>query len=299
MWAQISEILINIVLFAMFVIGLFIYPIFWCICAVVQILRGKPLPPFLGRTSVPVNTGQLDDGIDYFASKERMHSQAVDLLFPKTLLQSLMWKEGGNPNTNDLLLKAEAGLLPNTTNQSDLGKESDESRDRCKAADTNLDTTMYSNVNTVSIVVAVTQSGIEPEIHQLSSSTAENENGNQNLEISTAPESSKSTNVLSEPRPTLAPEQDISDVDVHSHVVKSDKPLPAVPVDISRIPNEIIKKYRDMICVICQEQLSSDTSTEDGVYVRKLTCGHIFHDQCIWKWLVNSKATCPCCNKEL
>lgn len=298
MWTLIGKILLNTLLFTMFVIGLFIYPIFWCIYALVRILRGKPLPPFFGATSVPINPGQFDDGIDYFASKEKMHSLAVDLLFPKTLLQSLMWEEGGNPNTNDLLQKAEAGLLPNTTNQSGLGKEGDESRDGYNAADTKLDPTMDATVNTVSTVVAVTQSGIEPEIQQLSS-TAENENGNRNLETRTASDSSKPTNILPDTSPTLAPEQDISEVDVHSHVIEPEKPPPAVSVDISRIPNDIIQKYRDMICVICQEQLSSDTSTEDGVYVRKLTCGHIFHDQCIWKWLVNSKSTCPCCNKEL
>jgi len=45
-------------------------------------------------------------------------------------------------------------------------------------------------------------------------------------------------------------------------------------------------------CVVCMEEY------ETGGYLRKLSCKHEFHKECIDKWL-ESHFTCPTCKKEL
>jgi hypothetical protein len=44
----------------------------------------------------------------------------------------------------------------------------------------------------------------------------------------------------------------------------------------------------DNICTICLEPC------EDKTQCCSLTCGHTFHSECIWSWLIDHK-TCPIC----
>lgn len=46
-------------------------------------------------------------------------------------------------------------------------------------------------------------------------------------------------------------------------------------------------------CVICQDLL-------DGhVHVRELRCGHVFHAECIEKWLTKCRVFCPVCKSQV
>ena len=45
-------------------------------------------------------------------------------------------------------------------------------------------------------------------------------------------------------------------------------------------------------CSICQDTIDKD------VIVRKMICGHKFHQECVDKWLENN-ANCPICRKNL
>ncbi|KAE8352922.1 hypothetical protein BDV28DRAFT_157473 [Aspergillus coremiiformis] len=46
------------------------------------------------------------------------------------------------------------------------------------------------------------------------------------------------------------------------------------------------------LCAICMD------SFEDEIYIRPLTCGHIFHSACVDPWLTRRRASCPLCNKS-
>mmetsp|Transcript_18356 Transcript_18356/g.52445 ORF Transcript_18356/g.52445 Transcript_18356/m.52445 type:complete len:582 (+) Transcript_18356:294-2039(+) len=46
-------------------------------------------------------------------------------------------------------------------------------------------------------------------------------------------------------------------------------------------------------CSICLDEF------EDGVRIRKLPCGHVFHANCIARWLIERSATCPLCKIDL
>lgn len=60
-----------------------------------------------------------------------------------------------------------------------------------------------------------------------------------------------------------------------------DKKFPIV--DMKKFPNV------DNTCLICRDQIISG---------RLLSCGHMFHDECIKPWLVD-QGTCPACFKEV
>lgn len=49
-------------------------------------------------------------------------------------------------------------------------------------------------------------------------------------------------------------------------------------------------------CSICLESLTTE-SNESCVRIK--ACGHIFHRNCIEKWLRECRACCPLCKKEL
>lgn len=48
------------------------------------------------------------------------------------------------------------------------------------------------------------------------------------------------------------------------------------------------------ICPICFELIDDNVNLR----VRTLSCGHIFHNQCLEEWL-NNNNTCPSCRQEL
>lgn len=59
-------------------------------------------------------------------------------------------------------------------------------------------------------------------------------------------------------------------------------------------PN-FLQKYRETRCNICDKYIA-DEQSGNNVAVRKLPCGHVFHDQCLWKWMVQVSASCPTCD---
>ena len=65
---------------------------------------------------------------------------------------------------------------------------------------------------------------------------------------------------------------------------------------ISRIPKVIYNKNRfgkdDNKCVVCQYEF------KNGEEVTKLSCGHLFHSECVDTWLSKNKV-CPMCHKEI
>lgn len=65
---------------------------------------------------------------------------------------------------------------------------------------------------------------------------------------------------------------------------------------IKRIPKVIYNKSKfrndDNKCVVCQYDF------KNGENVTKLSCGHLFHSDCVDTWLYNNKV-CPMCHKEI
>ena len=65
---------------------------------------------------------------------------------------------------------------------------------------------------------------------------------------------------------------------------------------IKKIPqnryNKNLYKNCDDKCVICQYDF------KDGDIVTKLSCGHLFHSECVDTWLSKNKV-CPMCQKEI
>lgn len=65
--------------------------------------------------------------------------------------------------------------------------------------------------------------------------------------------------------------------------------------DESSVSNSHIKvKYLNLSCAICQSAIENNQTK----LVRKLTCGHMFHDHCIWQWMTLTSATCPICSQK-
>lgn len=85
-------------------------------------------------------------------------------------------------------------------------------------------------------------------------------------------------------------EQDISNVNPYS---KNSFPS----IDPASIPTEFIQKYTSLGCAICQEDLCCDKKLGLNCLVRKLTCNHIFHNECIWNWIANYQPVCPLCKQ--
>lgn len=50
--------------------------------------------------------------------------------------------------------------------------------------------------------------------------------------------------------------------------------------------------HHEKDCTICQENY------KDGEEIVTLPCGHLFHKECIWPWLLRH-ATCPTCRFQL
>ena len=65
---------------------------------------------------------------------------------------------------------------------------------------------------------------------------------------------------------------------------------------IKKIPRFVYQKNKynnlDNKCVVCQYDF------KNGDNITKLTCGHIFHTDCVGTWLENNKI-CPMCHKEI
>ena len=51
-----------------------------------------------------------------------------------------------------------------------------------------------------------------------------------------------------------------------------------------------------MDCSICYESMLTDESDTDVEIIQKLSCGHIYHTECIDKW-ININNTCPICRE--
>ena len=47
-------------------------------------------------------------------------------------------------------------------------------------------------------------------------------------------------------------------------------------------------------CIMCLESLNSGNS-----YIVTTPCGHLFHKDCLKKWLDTGKKTCPKCRTEI
>jgi E3 ubiquitin-protein ligase BIG BROTHER-like protein len=65
---------------------------------------------------------------------------------------------------------------------------------------------------------------------------------------------------------------------------------------IKKIPKIMYNKNRfgkdDNKCVVCQYEF------KNGEEVTKLSCGHLFHSDCVDTWLSKNKV-CPMCHKEI
>jgi hypothetical protein len=53
-----------------------------------------------------------------------------------------------------------------------------------------------------------------------------------------------------------------------------------------------LEELGDEKCCVCWDSLSSATSC-------KITCGHVIHVECIWKWMLrNTERKCPLCKQS-
>jgi hypothetical protein len=64
--------------------------------------------------------------------------------------------------------------------------------------------------------------------------------------------------------------------------------------------NLIDKDLLDCICTICRNNINNDSIYNTNISVQSLInigiCGHIYHDDCIIKWLVTNDK-CPLCSQ--
>ncbi|KAI9470164.1 hypothetical protein BX667DRAFT_501669 [Coemansia mojavensis] len=66
--------------------------------------------------------------------------------------------------------------------------------------------------------------------------------------------------------------------------------------ELDQIPVQIYHEYKqtddEMACVICLDKFNGDS------LVRPLSCNHVFHSDCIDKWLLKRSCRCPLCNAD-
>ncbi len=63
--------------------------------------------------------------------------------------------------------------------------------------------------------------------------------------------------------------------------------------EIQAIPTEVYKRGKEPeVCSICIDEFA------EGIEVKRLPCGHIFHINCIHDWITRNP-TCPNCKGEL
>eukprot|EP01083_Nonionella_stella_P165609 551351_1 len=54
--------------------------------------------------------------------------------------------------------------------------------------------------------------------------------------------------------------------------------------DIPRAIRQNVTKYRNEVCVICQNKFVDESETEQFISFGVLSCGHWFHKSCLSKW---------------
>ncbi|OMO60960.1 Zinc finger, RING-type [Corchorus olitorius] len=74
--------------------------------------------------------------------------------------------------------------------------------------------------------------------------------------------------------------------------VESPKPVPATKESIQALNKRLLEADTDQDCIICMEQLCS------GTEVTQMPCLHLFHVDCIEKWLHTSHI-CPLCRHPM
>lgn len=62
---------------------------------------------------------------------------------------------------------------------------------------------------------------------------------------------------------------------------------------LQRIP---LSKCENQTCHICMDEFDAQGSPNDAI---KLACSHIFHQDCIRRWLCIEKVTCPVCRADV
>lgn len=58
-------------------------------------------------------------------------------------------------------------------------------------------------------------------------------------------------------------------------------------------PEHHVDQPLDDECAVCLDDF------EEGMRLRKLPCGHVFHSNCIARWLIERSAVCPLCKADL
>lgn len=58
-------------------------------------------------------------------------------------------------------------------------------------------------------------------------------------------------------------------------------------------PEEHLEQCLEDECAICLDDF------EEGMRLRKLPCGHVFHSTCVARWLIERHAVCPLCKMDL
>ncbi|MCL7032846.1 hypothetical protein MKW94_023296 [Papaver nudicaule] len=69
---------------------------------------------------------------------------------------------------------------------------------------------------------------------------------------------------------------------------------PAAKTDISLIVSNLPTVAMVETCSICMGE--SETSTEEG---KRLPCNHVYHLECISKWISRSNNSCPLCRTPI
>ncbi|KAJ2068480.1 hypothetical protein GGI08_000853 [Coemansia sp. S2] len=59
-----------------------------------------------------------------------------------------------------------------------------------------------------------------------------------------------------------------------------------------KLADSVDEEEEPSACVVCLDVFVADTT------VRKLACGHVFHPNCIDKWLLRRSCRCPLCNSD-
>lgn len=91
------------------------------------------------------------------------------------------------------------------------------------------------------------------------------------------------------------PMLDFNQLFAHITAMRPDQVHPASPNAVQHLQSVSVSRENEVkgeICTVCQERLKR------GETVKKLSCAHLFHEECVVPWL-QTHNTCPVCRQEV
>ena len=54
-----------------------------------------------------------------------------------------------------------------------------------------------------------------------------------------------------------------------------------------------------LTCGVCYVRVDEDQEAGERIFKMPCTAGHVFHEACVTKWLLECKAACPTCHHPI